>query len=177
MPRILKFRSLFYNVSEKKFPSFQDNILLQTLAIAAVVEMATCYSIIGFCLYKIQKRLKVLYLLLTVSQRRIQKQISYTLFVQAVTPLCVSIIPLGYLAFVILFGGTAFWSMIVLTMGFSWVPFTNALLTMIIVGEFRPSLGNLRRVGTSSLHSNTNVLETDPIRNNSDKIPSLHVRM
>ena len=112
--------------------------------------MAICYIIIGFCIYKIQHRLQILYHLLTPSQRRIQKQISCTLLVQATTPLCVSIIPLGYVAFTILTGGTAFWSMIILTMGFSWVPFTNAILTMAIVREFRPCFQILSKINSIS---------------------------
>ena len=136
------------------------------------MEIFACYTIIAVCLFKIQKRLKILYTLLTHSQRRIQKQISQTLVAQAVTPLCVSVIPLSYLLYTILAGGTAFWSMIVLTMGFSWVPFTNAVLTMFIVREFRPSPANIRRVGTSNSH---NIFDTDVNGSDTAKISSLKI--
>lgn len=111
--------------------------------------MSLNYIIIAFCVVRIQTRLRVLYPLLSDRNRRIQTQVSHILFIQATSPLLVSIIPLGYLCYVIISGSTAFWSMIVLTMGFSWVPFTNAFLTMTIAKEFRPTLKNMRQVDTT----------------------------
>lgn len=143
------------------------------LALCAVMLMAINYVIIAFCVIKIQARLRHMYPHLSNVNRRIQTQVSHILFVQATSPLIVSIVPLGYLCYVIISGGTAFWSMIVLTMGFSWVPFTNAILTMAIVKEFRPTFRNLVKI--SALKTWTTGLP--PSNNESDVTPAVQAQI
>uniref|UniRef100_A0A914P5R8 G protein-coupled receptor n=1 Tax=Panagrolaimus davidi TaxID=227884 RepID=A0A914P5R8_9BILA len=130
--------------------SRRGNPLLLALASAGFSCITINYVIIAFCIIKIQKRLRTLLPLLPHDHRQMQKQISLTLLVLSASPLFISIIPLAYLCYCAMTGGTAFWSMIVLTMGFSWVPFTNAILTMSIVKDFRPSKTFLKIKGSSN---------------------------
>uniref|UniRef100_A0A914PRA1 G protein-coupled receptor n=1 Tax=Panagrolaimus davidi TaxID=227884 RepID=A0A914PRA1_9BILA len=131
--------------------SRNGNQLLLLFASCAIGLMTLNYIIIGFCVFKIQARLRILHPILSSLNRRMQSQISQILFIQATSPLVVSIIPLGYLCYIIISGGTAFWSTTILTMGFNWVPFTNAIITMTIIREFRPKISNFYKILTEKL--------------------------
>ena len=118
------------------------------------------YIIIIFCIIKIRATLKQTQSTMSREPRQLQNQLTWAFGMQAVTPLFVSFGPLAYLGYTIIIQGTAFWSMIWFTTGFSWVPFANATMTLFIVSEFRQKLLGYKRL--NSVH-NTSTNPSAPI--------------
>uniref|UniRef100_A0A914Q0R9 G protein-coupled receptor n=1 Tax=Panagrolaimus davidi TaxID=227884 RepID=A0A914Q0R9_9BILA len=118
--------------------------------------ITSTYVIIIFCVIKIRATLKISQTTMSKETRQLQNQLSWTFGMQALSPLVISFGPLGYLAYTIMIQGTAFWSMMWFTTGFAWVPFTNAMLTLCFVGEFRQKLMFFRKHRSYVSSSNNN---------------------
>ena len=109
------------------------------------------YIIIIFCIIKIRANFKQNEATMSKETLRLQHQLNWTFGMQAILPLFVSFGPLAYLGYTVVVEGTAFWSMIWFTTGFSWVPFANAGMTLCIVSEFRHKL--IRRHNAVTSHT------------------------
>uniref|UniRef100_A0A914NYS3 Uncharacterized protein n=1 Tax=Panagrolaimus davidi TaxID=227884 RepID=A0A914NYS3_9BILA len=81
--------------------------------------------------------------------QKLQNQLSWIFGMQALCPLVVSTGPLAYLIYIIVIEGTAFWSMIFMITGFSWIPFVNATVTLCFVGEFRQRIMFFKNLNSS----------------------------
>uniref|UniRef100_A0A914P7K6 G protein-coupled receptor n=1 Tax=Panagrolaimus davidi TaxID=227884 RepID=A0A914P7K6_9BILA len=127
-------------------------LLLAGGSILCVV--AATYIIIIFCITKIRVSLKNSQTTMSKETRKLQNQLSWIFGMQALCPLVVSTGPLTYLVYIIVTEGTAFWSMIWLITGFSWIPFINATLTLCFVGEFRQKIMFFKKLNSSIAPSN-----------------------
>uniref|UniRef100_A0AC34QV74 G-protein coupled receptors family 1 profile domain-containing protein n=1 Tax=Panagrolaimus sp. JU765 TaxID=591449 RepID=A0AC34QV74_9BILA len=111
------------------------NPLAKWVVIIAVLIVATNYSIIIFCTLKIRKSLKIAEL--SQQTQVLHKEMTKTLFVQAVSPLLVSMGPTLYAVFCIMFLQTAIESMILAIVFISWLPAINSFSTIFLIKQFR----------------------------------------